>query len=255
MSPWCLHSHVLSRKAGCARAVSSKSVLAVGCARMEETGLAAFRLRPRLERRLPAGGDERATLSTRRGYHGAQSLRGSRTARLAPGPGSGFAGGATAAPRSAMTVASRLRARHGACAGRAAPEPAPGARSNVMLKSKHSQSVARRSLPRALGRTATQVRSRKLRSGGSFPRESSESVFVGMSYSAVPSRISSLRRCGWWWRWIGAQHRQRVMADASRDRDLRRLGCEVLRIEAQVVMRDLPRAVGLVREAVEGLQR
>lgn len=52
----------------------------------------------------------------------------------------------------------------------------------------------------------------------------------------------------------GAQHRRRVTADASRDRDLRRLGCDVLRIEAQVVMRDLPRAVGLVRAAVERLR-
>jgi very-short-patch-repair endonuclease len=53
----------------------------------------------------------------------------------------------------------------------------------------------------------------------------------------------------------GAQHRQRVTADARRDRDLRRLGCEVLRIEARVVMQELPRAVAMVREAVERLRR
>lgn len=53
----------------------------------------------------------------------------------------------------------------------------------------------------------------------------------------------------------GVQHRQRVTADARRDRDLRRLGCEVLRIEARVVVRELPRAVALVREAVERLRR
>jgi very-short-patch-repair endonuclease len=53
----------------------------------------------------------------------------------------------------------------------------------------------------------------------------------------------------------GAQHRQRATADARRDRDLRRLGCEVLRIEARVVMHELPRAVAMVREAVERLQR
>lgn len=48
----------------------------------------------------------------------------------------------------------------------------------------------------------------------------------------------------------GAQHRRRRAADTRRDRELCRLGCVVLRIEAQVVMRELPRAVGMVREAV-----
>jgi very-short-patch-repair endonuclease len=53
----------------------------------------------------------------------------------------------------------------------------------------------------------------------------------------------------------GVQHRQRCTADARRDRDLRRLGCEVLRVEAQVVLQDLPHAVALVREAVSRLRR
>jgi very-short-patch-repair endonuclease len=53
----------------------------------------------------------------------------------------------------------------------------------------------------------------------------------------------------------GAQHRQRRTADARRDRDLRRLGCEILRIEAQLVLRELPRAVELVRVAVSRLRR
>jgi very-short-patch-repair endonuclease len=48
----------------------------------------------------------------------------------------------------------------------------------------------------------------------------------------------------------GVQHRQRRTADARRDRDLRRLGCEVLRIDAQVVMQDLPRAVALVARSI-----
>jgi very-short-patch-repair endonuclease len=48
----------------------------------------------------------------------------------------------------------------------------------------------------------------------------------------------------------GAQHRRRRAADERRDRDLGRLGCVVLRIEARVVMRELPRAVAMVREAV-----
>jgi very-short-patch-repair endonuclease len=52
----------------------------------------------------------------------------------------------------------------------------------------------------------------------------------------------------------GAQHRRRRTADARRDRELRRLGCVVLRIEAQVVMRELPRAVELVRAAAGRLQ-
>ena len=37
---------------------------------------------------------------------------------------------------------------------------------------------------------------------------------------------------------------------ARRDRDLRRLGCEVLRIEAQLVLRRLPEAVALIRAAL-----
>jgi very-short-patch-repair endonuclease len=53
----------------------------------------------------------------------------------------------------------------------------------------------------------------------------------------------------------GAQHRRRRTADVRRDRDLGRLGCVVLRIEAQVVMRKLPRAVELVREAVGRLHK
>jgi hypothetical protein len=44
---------VLARFAGCARAVSSKSVLAFGCARMEETGLVGCGLRVELRRRWP----------------------------------------------------------------------------------------------------------------------------------------------------------------------------------------------------------
>jgi very-short-patch-repair endonuclease len=52
----------------------------------------------------------------------------------------------------------------------------------------------------------------------------------------------------------GAHHQCRRTADARRDRELRRLGCVVLRIEARVVMRDLRRVVGMVREAVERLR-
>jgi hypothetical protein len=40
---------------------------------------------------------------------------------------------------------------------------------------------------------------------------------------------------------------QRMLAGTG---DLARLGCRVLRIAAQVVLQDLPRAVELVREAV-----
>ena len=53
----------------------------------------------------------------------------------------------------------------------------------------------------------------------------------------------------------GTQHRLRRNADARRDRDLGRRGCHVLRIEAKVVMRNLPVAAALVREAVAHLAR
>ena len=52
----------------------------------------------------------------------------------------------------------------------------------------------------------------------------------------------------------GAHHRLRLTADARRDRDLHRLGCEVLRLDAQLVLRELPRAVALIRAAVARLR-
>ena len=48
----------------------------------------------------------------------------------------------------------------------------------------------------------------------------------------------------------GRQHERRVAADARRDRALERLGYRVLRIPAQVVMRELEVALGRVREAL-----
>ena len=53
----------------------------------------------------------------------------------------------------------------------------------------------------------------------------------------------------------GAHHRLRRTADARRDRNLRRLGCEVLHIDAQLVIRQLPHAVALIRSAVARLRR
>jgi very-short-patch-repair endonuclease len=52
----------------------------------------------------------------------------------------------------------------------------------------------------------------------------------------------------------GAHHALRRAADARRDRNLVRLGCRVLRVDAQFVLRDLPRAVQLVKDAVGLLQ-
>ncbi|HEY3233649.1 MAG TPA: DUF559 domain-containing protein [Polyangiaceae bacterium] len=48
----------------------------------------------------------------------------------------------------------------------------------------------------------------------------------------------------------GKCHARRRSADARRDEKLRRLGYRVLRIEAEVVMRDLEGAVASVREAL-----
>jgi len=52
----------------------------------------------------------------------------------------------------------------------------------------------------------------------------------------------------------GGSHRQRVVADAQRDRDMRRLGYRVLRLDAEVVLRQLPLAVGAVRVAIGAFQ-
>jgi very-short-patch-repair endonuclease len=50
----------------------------------------------------------------------------------------------------------------------------------------------------------------------------------------------------------GSAHEHRRRGDARRDETLHRLGFEVLRIEGQVVMHNLPRSVELVRGAVRG---
>ena len=52
----------------------------------------------------------------------------------------------------------------------------------------------------------------------------------------------------------GAHHRLRRTADARRDRELRRFGCVVLRLDAQLVLRELARAVELIRSAVARLR-
>jgi very-short-patch-repair endonuclease len=53
----------------------------------------------------------------------------------------------------------------------------------------------------------------------------------------------------------GGIHRQRRAADARRDRDLRRLGYGVLRLDAEVVLRKLQLAVEAIRVAVAGAAR
>jgi very-short-patch-repair endonuclease len=48
----------------------------------------------------------------------------------------------------------------------------------------------------------------------------------------------------------GAYHAQRRAADRRRDRKLQRLGWRVLRLDAELVLRDVPAAVALVRAAL-----
>jgi very-short-patch-repair endonuclease len=48
----------------------------------------------------------------------------------------------------------------------------------------------------------------------------------------------------------GGYHARRRAADASRDRKLQRLGYRVLRLDAELVLHDLPAAVALVRAAL-----
>jgi very-short-patch-repair endonuclease len=52
----------------------------------------------------------------------------------------------------------------------------------------------------------------------------------------------------------GGCHRQRVTADARRDRVLQRLGYRVLRLDAELVLHRLPVAVECVRNAIEALR-
>ena len=53
----------------------------------------------------------------------------------------------------------------------------------------------------------------------------------------------------------GGSHQQRHAADARRDRDMRRLGYRVLRLDAEVVLRQLPVAVECIRVAVAAAQQ
>jgi very-short-patch-repair endonuclease len=48
----------------------------------------------------------------------------------------------------------------------------------------------------------------------------------------------------------GRSHQLRRVADARRDRFLRRLGYRVLRLEAKLVLRNLPAALALIRAAL-----
>ncbi len=48
----------------------------------------------------------------------------------------------------------------------------------------------------------------------------------------------------------GGYHARRRAADASRDRKLRRLGYRVVRVDAELVLRDLSAALALVRAAL-----
>lgn len=52
----------------------------------------------------------------------------------------------------------------------------------------------------------------------------------------------------------GGCHARKRRADARRDEKLARLGYRVLRVEAELVTRDLPAAVALVREAVARIE-
>ena len=49
----------------------------------------------------------------------------------------------------------------------------------------------------------------------------------------------------------GGYHARRAKADARRDAALRRLGCRVLRLEAELVMRELPEAVARIAAELE----
>jgi very-short-patch-repair endonuclease len=53
----------------------------------------------------------------------------------------------------------------------------------------------------------------------------------------------------------GRCHERRCASDARRNEKLARLGYRVLRIQAELVMQNLPAAVACVKEAVEELRR
>lgn len=48
----------------------------------------------------------------------------------------------------------------------------------------------------------------------------------------------------------GGCHQRRHAADARRERALQRLGYRLVRVEAELVLRDLPQAVEVIREAI-----
>jgi len=74
--------------------------------------------------------------------------------------------------------------------------------------------------------------------------------------TAAPRRVcwsiaSHRARCGLIVEVDGGYHARRVTADARRDRKLTRAGYRVVRLQAELVMRDLPAAVRAVRRALD----
>ena len=122
-----------------------------------------------------------------------------------------------------------------------------------MLKRFHSPSVARRhvlaSRAQFLRRSASEPERRlwaelsgkKL--GVAFRRQVALGDAIADFYAAAVRLVVEVD---------GAQHRLRRSADARRDRSLYRLGCRVLRLDAELVLGALPEALRLIREAVRG---
>jgi very-short-patch-repair endonuclease len=103
------------------------------------------------------------------------------------------------------------------------------------------------------GKRSQEARGLRRRSRGSGPRSSlasSASRFAARFRLADASLTSFARAIKLIIEVDGAIHARKLGADARRDLKLRRLGLRVVRVSAELVLRDLPAAVALVRTAL-----
>ena len=73
--------------------------------------------------------------------------------------------------------------------------------------------------------------------------------------SATESRLSSLHRERLVVEVDGGYHQHRLAADARREHAIENLGYRVLRLSDELVERDMPQAIALIREAIAAAPR
>jgi very-short-patch-repair endonuclease len=135
---------------------------------------------------------------------------------------------------------------HRTCAMAAAPRAPPGAHTIMYKPSPHHAAIiaaraqAMRSAPTASERLLwDSLRGKKL--GVAFRRQLVVGPFIVDLVAPSAKLIVEVD---------GGYHSRRVGPDARRDAKLARAGYRVLHIPAELVLRELPRVLGIIREAL-----